>query len=105
MSLINLTMKHGRTLDEARASLEQAVRGVQDRFGPLIRRADWDGDRTRVRLEGAGFWVEMRVDAQEVHASGDIPILAGFLGGPLGSGIQQIVRTTFEKGLPGRTKP
>lgn len=105
MSLIDLTMKHGRTLDEARASLEQSVQGVQSRFGPLIRRANWDPDRSRVRLEGAGFWVEMSVDGQEVHASGDIPALAGFLGGPLGAGIKQIVRSTFAKGLPGGTKP
>jgi hypothetical protein len=105
MSLINLTMKHGRTLDEARAALGQSVLAVQDRFGSLIRRVDWESDRSRVRVEGTGFWVEMKVDAQEVHASGDIPILGGLLGGSLGSGIEQIVKKTFEKGLPGRTMP
>ena len=105
MSLISLKMKHGRTLEEARVGLEQAVRDVQARFGPLVRRVEWGGDRSRVRLEGAGFWVEMRVDAQEVVATGDIPALGGILGGPLGTGIKQIVRRTFEKGLPGRPRP
>ena len=105
MSLFHLTMKHGRTQDEARAALGQAVRAVQDRFGPLVRRVDWDADRSRVRVEGTGFWVEMKVDAQEVHASGDIPILGGLLGGSVGSGIKQIVKQAFEKGRPGRPLP
>jgi hypothetical protein len=53
-------------------------------------------------VEGTGFWVEMKVDAQEVHASGDIPIFGGLLGGSVGSGIKQIVKKSFERGLPGR---
>ena len=51
MSLINLSLKHGRTLPEARASLEKAVKDVQDMFGAMIQRADWSSDRNRVRME------------------------------------------------------
>ncbi|WP_435021475.1 polyhydroxyalkanoic acid system family protein [Tundrisphaera sp. TA3] len=105
MSLINLTLKHGRTLDEARGAMEHAVRDMQARFGRMIRGATWDGDRNGVRLEGAGFWVEMKVDASEVHASGDIPILGGLLGGSVGSGIKQIVQHAFAAKLPGRSGP
>lgn len=97
MSLINLSVKHGRTLEEARARLEVAVAEVSRSFGVLIRRVEWADDRNRVRLEGSGFWVEMWVDPQEVHATGDIPILGGLLGGPLGSGLKQIVQQTFQK--------
>jgi hypothetical protein len=100
MSLINLSVKHGRTLDEARGRLEAAVTEVHRNFGPMIRRVDWAGDRTGVRIDGTGFWVEMRVDAQDVHATGDIPILGGLLGGPLASGLKQIVQETFQKKLP-----
>ena len=105
MPLINMTMKHGRNLGEARAAMEQAVRDLQSRFGLLFRRADWDADRNRVRVEGTGFWIEMRVDPEEVHVSGDVPILGGLLGSPLGTGIQQILRKTFDKQLPGRPAP
>jgi hypothetical protein len=96
MSLINLSVKHGRTLDEARTRLEAAVTEVCRSFGPMVRRVEWAADRAGVRIEGAGFWVEMRVDAQDVHATGDIPIL----GSLLGPGLKQIVQQTFQKKLP-----
>jgi hypothetical protein len=57
----------------------------------------WAPDRDRVRLDGTGFWVEMWVDARDVHATGDIPMLAGLLGGRLGAGLTQIVQQTFQR--------
>jgi len=42
----------------------------------------------------------MWVDAFEVHATGAIPILGGLLGGPLASGLKQIVQQTFPKEQP-----
>lgn len=100
MSLINLSLKHGRSVSEARASLEKAVADVQGIFGAMIQRADWSGDRSRVRLDGTGFWVEMSVDDQNVHATGDIPFLAGLLGGPLGGGLKKVLEDRFRKKLP-----
>jgi Putative polyhydroxyalkanoic acid system protein (PHA_gran_rgn) len=100
MPLINLSFKHGQTLDEARSQLETAVREVQQRFGMLLRHIEWSADRSRVRLDGTGFWVELWVDAQEVHATGDIPLLGGLLGGPFVTEIKQIVQQTFQKQLP-----
>jgi hypothetical protein len=100
MPMLNLTVRHGRTLEEASRGLEQAVQRIAGQFGPLVRRVDWAPDRRRVKLEGAGLWVEMWVDAQDVHATGDIPMLAGLLGGRLGSGLKQIVEQTFQKKLP-----
>ena len=100
MPLLNLTVAHGRTLDDARDRLEKAVQEISDRFGAMIRRVDWDADRRRVKLQGVGVQVEMWVDAQDVHVIGDIPVLAGLLGGPVASGLKQIVQTTFQKKLP-----
>jgi len=100
MSLINLTVQHGQTLEEARRRLEKAVHEVSGRFAALVRRIDWAADRNRVKVEGVGFWVEMWVDAEAVHATGDIPIVAGLLGGQLASGLKQIVQQTFQKTLP-----
>jgi hypothetical protein len=100
MPLINVTIAHGRSLDEARRRLEMAVQEVSSRFGAVIRRVDWAADRDRVKLEGVGIQVEMWVDAHDVHAIGDIPILAGLLGGPLASRLKEIVQRIFQKQLP-----
>ena len=100
MPLINLSLKHGRSLEEARSNLETAVREVQHRFRTLVQHVEWSADRSWVRLNGTGFWVELWVDAQEVHAAGDIALLGGLLGGPLTTGLKQIVQQTFQKKLP-----
>lgn len=98
--MINLTVRHGRTLDEARHRLQTAVRELSDQFGSMVRRVEWSADRNRVKLEGAGAWIEIWVDAQDVHATGDISILGGLLSGPLGAGLKRIVEQTFQKQLP-----
>jgi hypothetical protein len=100
MPMIDLTLQHGQTLEEARRRLETIVNEVNARFGSMIRRAEWAADRSRVKLDGVGFWVEMSVDAQALHATGDIPILGRLLGGQLTSGLRQIIRQTFQKKLP-----
>jgi len=100
MPLINLSLKHGRSLEEARSHLETAVHEVQHRFRTLVQHVEWSADRSWVRLNGTGFWVELWIDAQEVHAAGDIALLGGLLGGPLATGLKQIVQQTFQKKLP-----
>jgi hypothetical protein len=98
MPLINLTFAHGQTLEEARRRLEKAVHEVSAQFGG-VRRVEWAADRNRVKLEGVGVWVELWVDDQIVHATGDIPILGELLGGPLASGLKQVVQQIFQKKL------
>jgi hypothetical protein len=72
---------------------------VSGQFGNLVRRVDWAPDRERVKLEGVGFWVELWVDAQAVHAMGDVPILGQLLGGRFAEGVKQIIQQTFQKTL------
>jgi hypothetical protein len=100
MPLIDLTVAHGRTMEEARQRLETAVHQVSVQFGAVIRRVEWAPDRSRVKLEGAGIHVQIWVDAREVHAIGDIPMLGALLGAPLASGLKQIIQQTFQKRLP-----
>jgi hypothetical protein len=100
MPLIDLTVPHGRTMEEARQRLETAVHQVSAHFSAVIRRVEWAPDRNRVKLEGVGIRVEMWVDAQDVHATGDIPIVGALVGGPLASRLKQIIRQTFQKSLP-----
>ena len=100
MPLFNLSMQHGRTLEEAQTHLETAVHKVQGQFGALVRQATWSADHRQVRLDGVGFWVEMWVDALEVHVSGDLPVLGRLLGSPMATALQHIVQQTFQKKLP-----
>jgi hypothetical protein len=99
MPLINLTLEHGRTLEEARRHLETTVHQVSAQLGSVVRRVEWEADRSRVKLEGIGFWLEIWVDAQVLHATGDVPILGGLLGSSLSSRLKQILQVTFRKKL------
>jgi hypothetical protein len=52
-----------------------------------------------VKLCGPGVEVQMRVDPQQVHVTGDIMLLGGLLGSKLQSGIRGILQKTFPKQL------
>jgi hypothetical protein len=99
MSLINLSVQHGQTQEEAQKRLETAVREIHSRFSALVQQVEWSADRSQVRIEGTGFWVEMRVDAQAVHVAADILMLGRLFGGPVATGLKQIVERTFQKTL------
>src|ERR1700692_1505666 len=96
MSDINLCFKHGRTQEEARTRLGEAVAEVPRQFGSMVRQVQWDADHNAVHLSGIGFEVDAWVDAQEVHLVGDIPLLGKLLGGPLALGLKQIVHKAFQ---------
>ena len=100
MSLMTLSVQHGHTFDEARTRLETAVHEVTRQCGTLIQRVEWSTDRSQVRLEGIGCWIEMQVDAQAVHVSADIPVLGRLLGGSVTTGLKEIVQRTFQLKLP-----
>jgi hypothetical protein len=100
MPLITFSVQHGRTFEEARQQLETAVDEVHRRCGALVQHITWSADHTQVRVEGVGCWVEMRVDAQAVHVTGDLAGLGGLLGGSLVQRITQLVQHTFQRQLP-----
>lgn len=104
MSFIHLTLKHGRTLEEARTLLEQTVDQARSQFGLLVQRVEWSADRNCVQLAGTGFDIKMSVDAHEVHVEGDIPILGRLLAGPLVTGLKGILQRTFHKQLTGEPR-
>jgi hypothetical protein len=93
MPLIQVKVKHGRTIDEARDRLERAVGELQGRFGPMIRTCEWSPGRESVVLTGPGVRLDRLVDADDVHVSGDIPLLASLLGTDK---LKQIVEATFK---------
>jgi hypothetical protein len=95
--LIDLTLQHGQSLEEARRRLERAVSEMSARFGALVQRVEWTADRTRVKVDGVGFWVEMSVDTAVVRAIGDIPVLGRLLGGRFVTGLEQILQKQFPR--------
>jgi hypothetical protein len=101
MPLMTLSVQHGHTFDEARRRVETAVHEITSRFGTLVRRVEWSPDRSQVRLEGSGFWIEMRVDVQAVHVSADLPVLGELLGGSVTTRLKEILQRTFQQKLPG----
>jgi hypothetical protein len=103
MPLMTFSVQHGHTFDEARKRLETAVHQVTSRFGTLVRRVEWSTDRSQVRLEAIGGWIEMQVDAHAVHVSADISILDKLLGSSLTTGLKEMLQRTFQYTLPGGT--
>jgi hypothetical protein len=96
---INLTFKHGRTQEDARARLAEAVATAQKQFGAMVSKVEWSNDGNTVHLSGNGFKVDAWVDPVEVHLVGDIPLLGRLLGGPLLSGLKQVLGHSFQKQL------
>jgi hypothetical protein len=103
MSLMTLSVQHGQTFDEARRRLETVVHEITSRFGTLVRQVEWSPEHSQVRLEGIGFWIEMRVDVQAVHVSADLPVLDRLLGGSITTRLKEILQRIFQRKLPGDT--
>jgi hypothetical protein len=98
---MTLSVQHGHTFDEARSRLATAVHELTSWCGTLVRRVAWSPDRSQVRLEGRGFWLELRVDGQAVHVAADLPVLGRLLGGSVTTRLQAILQHTFQPRLPG----
>jgi hypothetical protein len=96
MPLLNMSVKHGQTWEIARANFERGITEASTKFAIWIQRVEWSADRTSAKLFGPGFVVEIWVDAQEVHATGDLPLIAKLFEAPLKAFLQQ----TFHKQIP-----
>src|SRR3954447_22629349 len=99
MPLIELTIKHGRPQDEARAQLAKSVEEARTQFAHVVQRVEWGPDPNHVQLTGTGFEVKMEVGPQDVHVTGDAPGLARWLAGPLVAGLKALLERNFPKQL------
>lgn len=104
MPLVNVSVKHNTTFDDAKQRLADAVADVQGRFAAAVKNVTWSPDRTAVTLTGPGVIVDLKVDAEHVHASGDIPLLGNLLGSGFGKaiteGLKGALKRHFPKGIP-----
>lgn len=101
---MEVRLTHGVTLAEARERLSQVVDDVKRQSGILLRRIEWNSDRTAVTLFGPGLEVRMQVDALQVLVTADAPLLGRLLGSGVVERIRGIVLKSFRPGLPGTTK-
>ena len=99
MPMFNMSVKHNRTLDEARTVVERSVGEARNQLGPMVQRVEWSADRNRVKMLGTGFVVEIWADPQDIHVEGDLPLLNNLLGGPLGAGLKKVLQQTVERQL------
>lgn len=102
MPLVNVSVKHNTTFDDAKVRLDGAVADVQTKFAAVVKNVTWAPDRTAVTLTGPGVIVDLKVDAEHVHATGDIPLL-NLLGGGLkqriSDGLKRALQRHFPKGI------
>lgn len=98
MPSISVSVAHDQSLDEAQRRLEAVVQEISRRFA--FRRIDWSPDRRRVELEGLGARLDMWVDARDIHVTGELPGFGALLGGPIASGLKQLLERTVRKQLP-----
>ncbi|MEW4570104.1 polyhydroxyalkanoic acid system family protein [Tautonia sp. JC769] len=92
MPLIEFRIKHNRTPEDAKARLSMAVDEVRRQYGVMIQRIEWSPGHDEVTITATGAVAEMSVDAEHIHATIDIPVLGGLLGGRLATGLKRIVQ-------------
>ena len=73
MAALNLSVKHGQSFEVARANFEKGITRAAAKYGSYIQRIDWSDDRSEARLNGSGCDVRLTVDAEAVHATGQVP--------------------------------
>jgi hypothetical protein len=76
------------------------VSEVQTRFASAVKSVTWNTDRTAVTLTGPGVRVDLKVDAEHVHATGDIPLLGNLLGSSFGQKISEGLKGSLQKHFP-----
>ena len=105
MPLVNVSVKHNTTFDDAKVRLDAAVADVQTKFAAVVKNVTWSPERDAVTLTGPGVVVDLKVDAEHVHATGDVPLLnllgSGF-GKRISDGIRGALTRHFPKGIPER---
>src|SRR5690242_7239461 len=96
MALMNVSVKHGQTLDAASSHFERGVEDVSTKYAKWIQGVEWSPDRRAATFSGQGYVVTASVDADEVHVRGHIPLFAKIFSGPLESYLRQMFQKPSE---------
>ena len=97
MALIEVKLEAWPVLRRGKSPPRAFRGGASEPIRPrLVRDLKWSEAGDAVVLTGPGVKLDLKVDANEVHVAGDIPLLGGLLGGS-GSLKSQIVEAAFLK--------
>lgn len=100
MSMIQVSLQHNTTLDDAKFSLENAIVDIRKRFGAFVKDVTWSDDRSMATLSGRGIVLEFSVDAVHVRVQGDIPLLGRMLGTTVGKKLSDGLRLELQSQFP-----
>jgi hypothetical protein len=92
MAELNMSMKHGQSLEAARGNFERAIVAAQAEHGRWIRQVEWADDRSSAILSGPAYQVTLSFDDQNVYARGRVPLAFRLLEGPLRRFVEQTLK-------------
>ena len=93
MPRLNLAVPHGQPWELARANFEKGITQGSAKHALWISRVEWSSDHTAATLSGPGYEVVVSLDAENVYATGTIPIFPWLLERPL----KRFLEETFGK--------
>jgi hypothetical protein len=93
MAEMNMSVKHGLSLDAARVNFERSITTAQAEHGRWIKGVDWSPDRSSAVLTGPGYRVTLSFDEENVYARGTISLALKLLERP----IRRFVEQTLER--------
>ena len=99
MSQMKFSVKHERTLEDAKQVLRSTVDDVTKHFSMLVDNVEWNEDKSDVQIAAKGAAVHVWVDAVEVHLTCDVPLLSKLLGAPVVEKLKGLVEDRFQKKL------
>ena len=74
MAELNITVKHGQTLEAARASFHKAITEAHAQHNRWIRQVEWSDDQSSAVLSGPSYRITLSFDDQNVYARGNVPL-------------------------------
>jgi hypothetical protein len=94
MAGLNITVKHGQTLEAARANFHKAITEAHAEHGRWIRQVEWSDDQSSAVLSGPSYRITLSFDDQNVYARGNVPLAIKLL-------VEGPVRRFVEQSLSG----
>lgn len=74
MAGLNITVKHGQTIEAARANFYKAITEAHSEHSRWIRHVEWSDDRSSAVLSGPSYQITLSFDDQNVYARGNVPL-------------------------------
>ena len=94
MAGLNITVKHGQTLEAARAKFHKSITEAHAEHSRWIRQVEWSDDQSSAVLSGPSYRITLSFDDQNVYARGNVPLAIKLL-------VEGPVRRFVEQSLSG----